>query len=188
MDKLKDFIDTHRAAFDEAPTLPAGHEARFLNRLDEEAPVVTLRKQPRSKGLYLLYAASLAAAIALLLLLRFGGTELTATEDPFLTEMRQTATEMAELQTYYHMQMRTVREQMKQLAEQQPTPGVLAIWQESEQILADNLSFEQNELPLLPPEGETLQTLTQHYGNSLETLQFMLAQMERIEKDDQQIN
>ena len=49
--------------------------------------------------------ATEGAAIALLLLLRFGGTELTATEDPFLAEMRQTATEMAELQTYYLQQM-----------------------------------------------------------------------------------
>lgn len=188
MDKLKDFIDIHRADFEEVPPLPAGHEARFIHKLAEQTPAVTLHERPRSKGLYWLYAAAMAACIALLLLLRPTTFQTAEEIDPYLAEVRQTETEMAELQTYYHMQMRTIRERMKQLAEQQPTPGVVAIWQESERILADNHSFEQNELPHLPAESETLQTLTQHYGNSLETLRFMLAQMERIEKDDQQIN
>ena len=188
MDKLKDFIDTHRGAFEEVPPLPAGHEARFIHKLAEQTPVVTLHERPRSKGLYWLYAAVMAACIALLLLLRPTTFQTAEEIDPYLAEVRQTETEMVELQAYYHMQMRAVRERMKQLTEQQPTPGVMAIWQESERILADNHSFEQNELPQLPTEGEALYTLTQHYGNSLETLRFMLAQMERIEKDDQQIN
>ena len=40
MDKLKDFIETNRADFDEAyPSLPQGHEARFMRRLEEEKMV-----------------------------------------------------------------------------------------------------------------------------------------------------
>ena len=188
MDKLKDFIDTNRTAFDEAYPLPKGHEARFMDRLEEEKPMVTLRKRPLSKGLYLLYAITMAASVALLLLLRFSTSHPTEATDPYLAEVQQIQTEMEELQTYYHMQMRTVREQMKQLTEQQPSPGVLAIWQESELILADNYSFEQNELPLLPTENEALYTLTQHYGNSLETLQFMLAKMEQMSETNERIN
>ena len=84
--------------------------------------------------------------------------------------------------------MRTVREQMKELTEHQPSPGVMAIWRESEQILADNHNFEQNELPQLPTESETLCALTQHYGNSLETLQFMLSKMEQMNETNERIN
>ena len=181
MDKLKNFIETNRADFDETyPSLPQGHEARFMRRLEEEKTVVMPQKGTRPKGLYLLYAVAMAASVALLLLLRLSTPNTTEATDPYLAEVQQIQTEMEELQTYYHMQMRTVREQMKQLTEQQPSPGVLAIWQESELILADNYSFEQNELPLLPTENEALYTLTQHYGNSLETLQFMLAKMEQM--------
>lgn len=180
MDKLRDFIETNRADFDEAYPLPKGHEARFMDRLEEEKPMVMLRKNPLSKGLYLLYAITMAASVALLLLLRFSTPHPTEATDPYLAEVQQIQTEMEELQFYYNMQMRTVREQMKQLTEQQPTPGVMAIWRESEQILADNHNFEQNELPQLPTESEALCALTQHYGNSLETLQFMLSKMEQM--------
>lgn len=188
MNKLKDFIDSHQAAFDEAYPLPQGHEARFLRRLEEESSATTPRKAHLTSGLYLLYAVTMAASVALLLLLRFSTPHPTEVIDPYLAEVQQIQTEMEELQTYYHMQMRTVREQMKQLTEQQPSPGVLAIWQESELILADNYSFEQNELPLLPTENEALYTLTQHYGNSLETLQFMLAKMEQMSETNERIN
>lgn len=188
MDKLRDFIETNRADFDEAYPLPKGHEARFMDRLEEEKPMVMLRKNPLSKGLYFLYAITMAASVALLLLLRFSTPHPTEATDPYLAEVQQIQTEMEELQFYYHMQMRTVREQMKQLTEQQPTPGVMAIWRESEQILADNHNFEQNELPQLPTESETLCALTQHYGSSLETLQFMLSKMEQMSETNGRIN
>lgn len=188
MDRLKDFITTNRAAFDAEAPLPLGHEARFLSRLEatEAAPAPQVGAVRWMR--YGLLVASLAAAVALLLLLRSGGEGAAEPEDPFLAEVRQTESEMAELQSYYHMQMHDVREQMKQLAERQPSPGVMAIWQESERILADNRSFEQNELPQLPAEGETLYTLTQHYGNSLETLQFMLSKMEQMSETNERIN
>lgn len=188
MDKLKDFIDTNRTAFDEAYPLPQGHEARFLRRLEEASPAATPRKVHLTSSLYLLYAVTMAASVALLLWLRPYSSTPAEAIDPYLAEVQQIQTEMEELQTYYHMQMRTVREQMKQLTEQQPSPGVLAIWQESAQILADNHSFEQNELPLLPAENETLCALTQHYSNSLETLQFMLAKMEQMSETNERIN
>ena len=79
---------------------------------------------------------------------------------------------------------------MRELDElRQLTAGrLLAIWRESEQILADNHNFEQNELPQLPTESETLCALTQHYGNSLETLQFMLSKMEQMNETNERIN
>ncbi|MGM9798138.1 MAG: hypothetical protein ACI3ZY_11325 [Parabacteroides sp.] len=188
MDKLKDFIDSHQVTFDEGYPLPQGHEARFMRKLEEEKTIVMPRKSARPKSLYLLYAVAMAASVALLLLLRFSTPHTPEAIDPYLAEVQQIQTEMEELQIYYHMQMRTIREQMKQLAEAQPTPGVMAIWQESELILADNHSFEQNELPQLPTESETLCALTQHYGNSLETLQFMLAKMEQMSETNERIN
>ena len=189
MDKLKNFIETNRANFDETyPSLPQGHEARFMRRLEEEKMVVMPQKGARPKGLYLLYAVAMAASVALLLLLRLSTPNTTEATDPYLAEVQQIQTEMEELQFYYHMQMRTVREQMKELTEHQPSPGVMAIWRESEQILADNHNFEQNELPQLPTESETLCALTQHYGNSLETLQFMLSKMEQMSETNERIN
>ena len=189
MDKLKDFIETNRADFDETyPSLPQGHEARFMRRLEEEKTVVMPQKGARPKGLYLLYAVAMAASVVLLLLLRLSTPNTTEATDPYLAEVQQIQTEMEELQFYYHMQMRTVREQMKELTERQPSPGVMAIWRESEQILADNHNFEQNELPQLPTESKTLCALTQHYGNSLETLQFMLSKMEQMSETNERIN
>lgn len=188
MDKLKNFIEINRSNFEEAYPLPEGHEARFMDRLEEEKPMVMLHKSPRSIRAYLLYATAMAACIALLLLLRLAMPHSQEVADPYLAEVQQIQTEMKELQIYYHMQMRTVREQMKELTEQQPSPGVMAIWQESEQILADNHSFEQNELPQLPTESETLCALTQHYGSSLETLQFMLSKMEQMSGTQEHIN
>lgn len=188
MDKLKDFIETNRADFDEAYPLPQGHEARFLRRLEEDFPASTPRKVHLTSSLYLLYAVTMAASVALLLLLRLSTAHTPEAIDPYLAEVQQIQTEMEELQFYYHMQMRTVREQMKELTERQPSPGVMAIWRESEQILADNHSFEQNELPQLPTESETLCALTQHYGSSLETLQFMLSKMEQMSETNGRIN
>lgn len=188
MDKLKDFIDSHQAAFDEAYPLPQEHEARFMRRLEEEKTIVMPRKSARPKGLYLLYAVTTAASVALLLLLRLSTAHTPEAIDPYLAEVQQIQTEMEELQFYYHMQMRTVRKQMKELTERQPSPGVMAIWRESEQILADNHSFEQNELPQLPTESEALCALTQHYGSSLETLQFMLSKMEQMSETNERIN
>ena len=151
MDRLKDFITTNRAAFDAEAPLPLGHEARFLSRLEatEAAPAPQVGAVRWMR--YGLLVASLAAAVALLLLLRSGGEGAAEPEDPFLAEVRQTESEMAELQSYYHMQMHDVREQMKQLAERQPSPGVMAIWQESEGSWPTTAASSRTSCPSCPP-------------------------------------
>ena len=94
MDKLKNFIETHRADFDEAyPSLPQGHEARFMRRLEEEKTVVMPQKGARPKGLYLLYAVAMAASVALLLLLRLSTPNTTEATDSYLAEVQQIQTD-----------------------------------------------------------------------------------------------
>lgn len=67
MDKLKNFIDANRDAFEEDEILPEGHFERFEQKLPK----------PRKNrvALYSLSAFAIAASIALLLLFRLpGGT------------------------------------------------------------------------------------------------------------------
>ena len=117
--------------------------------------------------------------MALLLWMRLPGSSAEAADDPFLAEVRLKQTEMNELQAYYQMQIRDVCEQIKDVCEQEPTPAHQAIRQESELVWAGCQQFEQNELPHLPAEEPTLVAMTQQYGNSLETLRFMLNHMEQ---------
>ena len=183
MDKLKDFIDTNRARFEqeEEELLPFEHEARFLRKLEPtaQAEEVALPTHRRQRFVALSFAATLAACMALLLWMRLPGSSAEAADDPFLAEVRLKQTEMNELQAYYQMQIRDVCEQIKDVCEQEPTPAHQAIRQESELVWAGCQQFEQNELPHLPAEEPTLVAMTQQYGNSLETLRFMLNHMEQ---------
>ena len=67
MDKLKNFIDANRDAFEEDEMLPEGHFERFEQKLP--------KPRKNRAALYSLSAFAIAASIALLLLFRLpGGT------------------------------------------------------------------------------------------------------------------
>ena len=69
MDKLKNFIDANRDAFEEDEMLPEGHFERFEQKLP--------KPRKNRAALYNLSAFAIAASIALLLLFRLpGGTGL----------------------------------------------------------------------------------------------------------------
>lgn len=69
MDKLKNFIDANRDAFEEDEMLPEGHFERFEQKLP--------KPRKNRAALYSLSAFVIAASIALLLLFRLpGGTGL----------------------------------------------------------------------------------------------------------------
>ena len=99
MDKLKNFIDTNREAFED-DLLPEGHFERFEQKL-------AVPRKSRAT-LYSLCAFAAAACIALLFLFKLpGGT-------PLPTQPRQVVTgqhacevkeEIEELRLYYNMQM-----------------------------------------------------------------------------------
>ena len=65
MDKLKNFIDANRNAFEEDEMLPEGHFERFEQKLP--------KPRKNRAALYSLSAFAIAASIALLLLFRLPG-------------------------------------------------------------------------------------------------------------------
>ena len=68
MDKLKNFIDANRDAFEEDEMLPEGHFERFEQKLP--------KPRKNRAALYSLSAFAIAASIALLLLFRLPGLRL----------------------------------------------------------------------------------------------------------------
>lgn len=174
MDKLKEFIDNNREAFDN-DLLPEGHFERFEQKL----PVAPLKRQ---KPLYMLWGSFAAAAvIALLLLLRLpGGSTIPDSGQRATAKASQAREEIEELQVYYQIQINDLMAQMKRLYDQEQTPGATGLLKETQKILQDNYMFEETILPTLPHSNEGVFAMTQHYSNSLESLNFMLKQMERI--------
>ncbi len=172
MDKLKNFIDANRDAFEEE-ILPEGHFERFERKL--------AKPRKRRATLYGLCAFAIAASIALLFLFRL--PDRADMPDPPRGIMAQTCEpqeEIEELRLYYNMQMNDVLEQMGKLYRQSQIPGAEELLQESERILRDNYRFEETILPTLPRSNDGLFAMTQHYNNSLEGLTFMLRQMRQV--------
>lgn len=172
MEKLKNFIDTNREAFED-DLLPEGHFERFEKKLP-----------PRRKNrfrLYSLCAFAAAASIALLFLLRMpGGTSVPSGQKATMQQTCKTKMEIDELRVYYNMQMNDILAQMESLYKAEQAPGAAGLLQESKKILKDNYMFEETILPTLPCSNEALFAMNQHYSTSIETLSFMLQQMERV--------
>ena len=153
MDKLKNFIDANRDAFEEDEILPEGHFERFEQKLPK----------PR-KNRAALYSLS----------------GLPEPAQKTTAQTCETQEEIEELRLYYNMQMNDVLAQMKKLYKQDRTPGAEELLQESKRILTDNYMFEETILPTLPCSNDGLFAMTQHYSNSLEGLTLMLKQMEQV--------
>lgn len=206
MDKLKNFIDTHRDAFEDE-TLPEGHFERFSQKLPES-------RQSKRFKIYTLCACLAAACAALFFLIHVpennislpldnslqasgkvlhttdkNDTAQTATpnaEQPLIppaakeskTNDCQQKTEIDELRLYYNMQMNDVMARMEILCKEQRTPGAAGLLKETHKVLTDNYMFETTVLPTLPCSDDGLFAMNQHYSNSLESLSFMLRQME----------
>lgn len=175
MDKLKNFIDTNREAFED-DLLPEGHFERFEQKL--AAP----RKSRAT--LYSLCAFAAAACIALLFFFKLpGGTPLhtqpgqVATGQP-ICEVKE---EIEELRLYYNMQMSDIISQMQAMYKQQRIPGTEELLKETKRVLTDNYMFEETVLPTLPCSNAGLYAMNLHYSTSLESLNIMLKQMESME-------
>lgn len=172
MDKLKNFIDANREAFDNEE-LPEGHLERFGQKLP--------KPRKRRATLYALSTFAVAASIALIFLLRLpGGTGMPASQQKTSAQSCETKEEIEDLRLYYNMQMNDVLAQMKKLYKQDQPPGAEELLRESKRVLTDNYMFEETVLPTLPCSNDGLFAMTQHYSNSLESLSFMLRQMERV--------
>lgn len=179
MDKLKDFIDSNREAFDD-DLLPEGHFERFAGKLP--AP-----RRNRAK-LYSLLAFAAAACIAWVFLLKLpGGTPMPPAQKVVSLQQKCTVKEeIEELRLYYNMQMSEVISQMKNLYKQQQIPGAEELLEETKRVLSDNYMFEETVLPTLPCSNAALFTMNQHYNSSLESLNIMLDQLVKMEKNNQE--
>ena len=157
MDKLKNFIDTNREAFED-DLLPEGHFERFEQKL-------AVPRKSRAT-LYSLCAFAAAACIALLFLFKLpGGT-------PLPTQPRQVVTGQHACE---------VKEEMQAMYKLQQTPGAEELLKETKRVLTDNYMFEETVLPTLPCSNAGLYAMNLHYSTSLESLNIMLKQMENME-------
>ena len=177
MDKLKNFIDNNRDAFNDE-SLPEGHFERFEQKLP--------RPRTNRAILYSLSAFAVAASIALLFLFHMpGGTSIPTTPHKTTAQACETKEEIEELRLYYNMQMHDVLSQMEALYKQDRTPGAAELLRETKRVLTDNYMFEETILPTLPCSNDGLFAMNQHYSNSLESLSFMLRQMEQVANNKQ---
>ena len=172
MDKLKNFINTHREEFDK-DELPEGHLERFEQRL----PTV----HRKHMLLHRLCAVAVAASLALFVFFQFFSEPETDSQ-MYVCETRD---EMEDLKMYYNMQINDVITRMEDLYEKDQTPGAEELLDETKKVLTDNYMFEETVLPKLPCSNDALFAITLHYNSSLKSLSFMLKQMEHItEKND----
>ncbi|MDR1938029.1 MAG: hypothetical protein LBQ73_05980 [Tannerellaceae bacterium] len=168
MDKLKDFIDTNREAFED-DLLPDGHFERFEKRLEKK----------RNRRRFSLAAVAMAAAVGLFLFLKIQ-SDLGDASQPEAVFTCEAGEEIEELRLYYNMQIYDVEAQIKELYAHEDTPGGLELMEETEQLLQTTCDFEANILPTLPCSDAGVFAMNQYYSNSLKSLNFMLKQMERV--------
>lgn len=165
MDRLKEFIHNNREAFGKEELEPV-HVMRFESKLRSR------RKRVRR---YVRYSLAVAASVAILLLSvppfsRSGQTGATPAAC-------QTAADINNLRVYYTMQMDEIITRIKdattcnRLEKKQ-------LLEESDRIMKANRQFEQHVIPQMPCSQETLYAMTQLYNTSLESLNFMLQQIE----------
>lgn len=169
MDKLKDFIDKNREAFDEE-FLPEGHLGRFGKKLGRKRAI-------RRFGLC---CVSVAACAGIFFFLKIQ-TELTDLPlRPPLVFTCEAEEEIEGLRLYYSMQMYDVEAQIKELCAVGQTLGSIELMEETEQVIRTTYDFEEKILPSLPCSDAGIFAMNQLYSNSLRSLNFMLKQMEQI--------
>lgn len=173
MDKLKEYIDTHREAFDD-DLLPQGHYGRFE------------RKLPRGKAVLWvnLVAVAAAAAVAFFVYTGIQGEIGNAPVRQTANYSCETQQEIEELRLYYNMQMEDLYAQIRALYKTDQAPGGLELLEETKKVLKTSEDFEQKILPGLPRSEEGLFAMNQHYNTSLQSLDIMLRQMENVIDND----
>ena len=77
--------------------------------------------------------------------------------------------------------MNEIISQMQAMYKQQRIPGSEELLKETKRVLTDNYMFEETVLPTLPCSNDGLYAMNQHYSTSLESLNIMLEQMEKME-------
>lgn len=167
MDKLKDFIDKNREAFD-TDDLPVGDLDRFLEKMEQA-------EDRRSKRRWLRWVTvPIAAAISLLLYWALPLGENTSGEAQYVCELHS---EMAELRAYYQMKMEDILIQMEEKSAQSDNPGSKELLEAGQHIQNSCRQFDRKVLPTLPCSDEGVFALNQQYRNSLNSLQILYKHM-----------
>lgn len=170
MDKLKQYIDDHREAFDAAWLPEEGHAQRFEKKL---------RQQEKRFRLPVSMIWIAAATIALLIALTWNlcrpeplpETAVTAGNDPVHSEIQT-------LCRYYEMEMKELYVRIQTADAGNNSEEKERIVEESHRILANNKQFEKEVIPKLPDVPQTVYALMDYYSIYLERLHFMLQQIE----------
>jgi hypothetical protein len=169
MDRLKNFIDKNREAFDEE-FLPEGHLERFEKKLEKKRNI-------RRFGLWIV---TIAACTGLFLFLEIQNelAELPWQQPAAFT--CEAEKEIEGLRLYYTMQMYEVEAQIKELCTSKETPGSIELMKETERVIRTTYDSEEKILPSLPCSDAGIFAMNQLYSNSLRSLNFMLKQMEQL--------
>lgn len=168
MDKLERFIADNRESFNQE-ALPSGHVERF------EAKLAVVAKPAGRRYLRSIwYAAGVAATVLVLLL---AGYPMLKGEGGGASEFCPASAEINSLRTYYLMQMNDV---IARIEDAETGNGLekQQLLEESQRIMEANKRFEKSLLRRLPGSQETAYALIQLYGTSLNSLNFMLEQIE----------
>lgn len=170
MDKLKDFTDKHKEAFED-DLLPLGHFERFEKKL----PV------PKKKEIKWIniFSIAAAAAVTLFVFIKIQSDIKEAPEQQSKMYTCETQKEFDELRLYYNMQIDDLWVQIRTLYKSEQMPGGLELLEETKRVIKTTQDFEEKVLPTLPCSDDGLFAMNQHYSNSLSSLNIMLRQMEQ---------
>lgn len=171
MDRLKDYIQQNREAFDEIP-LPEGHLERFAARLEKEE---TQKTVPLWHKL-----VPLAAAVALFLCLSVPFWIQRETPDSYVCELHS---EMGELHTYYRMQLEDHLMELEAASKENPSEAVTHLLEAALQIEASCQQFDNQVLPTLPCSDEGIFAINQQYRNSLNSMQILCQQCMNLKNE-----
>lgn len=171
MDRLKDYIQQNREALDEIP-LPEGHLERFAARLEKAE---TKKTVPLWRKL-----VPLAAAVALFFCLSVPFWMQQVSPDAYVCELHS---EMGELHTYYRMQLEDHLMELETASKENPSEAVTHLLEAALQIEASCQQFDNQVLPTLPCSDEGIFAINQQYRNSLNSMQILCQQLNRV-KDE----
>ncbi|MDD2437614.1 MAG: hypothetical protein PHG27_05870 [Massilibacteroides sp.] len=169
MDKLKDFIENNKQAFDEVE-LPVGHAERFREKLN------TQRRTRVKRNVYLWIAV--AACLGVLLTIRIQFQKNNAADSCELTQ------EIQDVRMYYNMQITAVVSEMEELYKQKQSSAGLGLLKESQVVLASTRDFENRIFPSLPCSEEALFAMSQHYDASITGMNILLKQMQNVTNEE----
>ena len=167
MDKLKTYIDKHRAEF-ENEQLPEGHAERFEHKLQQ--------KKEQKKAVLYSYILGAVASVALFFYIANTYLLNSAIEQQYPYGCN--GEDARDLCYRYNMQMVDIQEKIEKVYKRNKNTGTSEVVAESRWILEQGQQFETHVAPSLSCSSAGLHSISQYYEGNLQSLTFMLSQME----------